>query len=271
MNWLSKLVLNNFEMPIKDAVARPLAESNWEAIHNYIWNGDANYKGNVYYVSPDGDDTNDGKTAQTPFKTIMHAYWVGVYPIACNRSTFTIMLASGTYNENVIIGNTDNDLKVNIFLGGDVTINGCIGVLNTKCWIFGTTGNEILTIIGTANSSNLGEAKNPLIVSESGELYINVRTSIMETETNLEYCVIVSFCSTLCVLAYMTISGTFTTAGIRSNSSTIRAYINSSNINADMTFYATDSLIQSIATLEDQTIGGYCNLYTGTRLTEYTP
>lgn len=54
----------------------------------------------TYYVSTTGNDTNDGLTSGTAFRTIQHA--IDILPQVINH-TATIYTASGTYNENVSI------------------------------------------------------------------------------------------------------------------------------------------------------------------------
>ena len=67
----------------------------------------------TYYVSPSGNDTNDGLTTNTRFKTIQHA--IDLIPTVMNGKTYKIMLANGTYNEDLLIQNK---------LGGTVAIWG---------------------------------------------------------------------------------------------------------------------------------------------------
>ena len=54
----------------------------------------------TFYVSTTGNDTNDGLTALTPFKTIEKA--LSLIPTVVDH-TVTINLADGVYAENVVI------------------------------------------------------------------------------------------------------------------------------------------------------------------------
>lgn len=54
----------------------------------------------TYYVSTTGSDLNDGLTANTPFRTIQHAF--DILPQIINN-TVTVIVAAGTYNEDVVI------------------------------------------------------------------------------------------------------------------------------------------------------------------------
>lgn len=67
----------------------------------------------TYYVSPTGSDSNTGTSAVTPFKTIAKA--VSLIPQVCNHN-YTINVAAGTYNEDVLI--------VGILGSGVVTLTG---------------------------------------------------------------------------------------------------------------------------------------------------
>lgn len=269
MNWLSKIVINELEMIIKDSVARPKAESAYNDLHDYIWDGRNPNVSSIFYVSTNGSDDNTGQSSEEAFRTINHAVQVAMYPIAAHRASATIIVEEGTYDESVIIGATNNNLKINIFLNGNVTVNGGIGVINTKCWIFGVEGTEVLTIIGTANTSVIG-TKLPMFVRESGELYNNVETRILETESNVPSAIKIENCSVYANPQTTLINGTYTKCGIDVVRSTLRARIDASNITANCTFYAVDSIVQSIGTPHDQTIDGYENLYTGSRLSPVT-
>lgn len=79
--------------------------------------------GLIYYISPTGNDSNDGLTSAAPLKTIMSA--VSKIPQLVNHAV-TINIAAGTYPENVtlwgktgngsinLIGNASNPASVTI-------------------------------------------------------------------------------------------------------------------------------------------------------------
>ncbi|MFH5182945.1 hypothetical protein ACHHV8_10105 [Paenibacillus sp. TAB 01] len=96
----------------------------------------------TYYVSVEGDDTNDGLSAGTPFKTITKA--VSMIPQVCNH-LYTINLADGTYSEDVtitgVVGGGTIDITGNITTPDSVVINSimvkhCVPILG----IYGIKG-----------------------------------------------------------------------------------------------------------------------------------
>lgn len=79
----------------------------------------ANNSGAMYYVSPDGNDSNPG-TSDKPWKTVNYA--VGDNSVV--KAGDTIMVQPGTYNELITLGKSGNSESGNITLkaNGDVTL-----------------------------------------------------------------------------------------------------------------------------------------------------
>jgi len=79
------------------------------------------HKDTLYYISPTGDDSNDGKSLNHPFKTISHA-------LNTAKGGDTILLKGGTYREANILYNKPNITGKYITLqnynGEKVTIKG---------------------------------------------------------------------------------------------------------------------------------------------------
>ena len=139
VNLLSKLVLNGTEMLIKDATARTSianAESNITELGNKInriWNGDDSET--HYYVNPStGSDGLDADgSGEHPFKTIMHAYYVGSYYIAMKTNAFYIHALAGDYYESIQLGSIGFDMKLNLVVHGTVNVHGKITLWGCKC------------------------------------------------------------------------------------------------------------------------------------------
>lgn len=283
MGWLSKIILNGVEMLIKDSDARSglqtLSErvtQLWNDVHTYIWTGIPGTQPVIYYVAPNGSNDNTGTDIEHPLASINEAYLKGVWPAAVRKNCFVIAVAGGVYNENVFIGSSDSDTQVNISLMGDVTINGSLSIANTKCWVFSQYVSEQavakLRIFGDNNSSNIRGEKTPLCVTESAEFNTNAPiyvTSYAETNEAID----ILYNSTFYNSNYegVFVSGTFTDGVIKVVHSLARAKFNLlANTNAPVSFYAFDSIVQSMDDTETQTITAHENIYSGYHLTELT-
>ena len=102
MGWLSKIVLNGLEMLIKDSDARGSIQSVsdklnqlWDDVHRYIWTGIPGTEPVIYYVAPNGDDSNLGTDPTKPLATISQAYANGTWPAAVRKNCFTIVVEGG--------------------------------------------------------------------------------------------------------------------------------------------------------------------------------
>lgn len=77
-----------------------------------------NNSGNVYYVSPDGNDSNPG-TSDKPWKTINYA----VGEKSAIKAGDTILVQPGTYTELVTLGKSGSESgKITLKANGDVTV-----------------------------------------------------------------------------------------------------------------------------------------------------
>lgn len=78
----------------------------------------------TYYISPTGNDNNDGLSSSTPFKTIQHA--INILPQIINH-VITINIASGTYGEDVLVKG---------FIGnGSIIISGATTLSNATNYV----------------------------------------------------------------------------------------------------------------------------------------
>lgn len=102
------------------------------------------YANDVFFVSPDGDDSNPGTSAASPWRTL-------TYALRHTGKDDTLYISAGTYSEPVSLGRNAPHLRARgrdaVSLAGQVTIDGANG-LSFERLIF--TGD--LTI---RNSSNL--------------------------------------------------------------------------------------------------------------------
>lgn len=275
MGWLSKIILNGVEMLIKDSTARTTSQSNWDAIHNNIWNGVPSNTPAIYYVSPSGDNDNTGLDIDHPLASITEAYSRAIYPLAIRKNCVEIVVAGGVYNENVAIGSSDSDVQCNFILNGDVTIYGSLSVANSKCWIFsqyiGSDPEHVIRIYGDDNTENIRGEKTPLLITESGELYSNTPIYVTSTGSNVKAGMEALFGSKYYnshVAVGAIITGTFVDGAIRCLDSDIRGKFTLTNANAPVSFAAWDSIIQSKNDTEPQTITPYQNIFSGNYLTE---
>lgn len=283
MGWLSKIVLNSVEMLIKDSDARSGLQTLsdrvtqlWNTVYNEIWNGVPGNELTEYYVAPNGDNSNSGTDINHPLASISAAYAKGSYPAAVRNNCFSIIVAGGVYNENVMIGASNRDIQCDIHLMGDVTINGSFSVSNTKCWVFSQYVSEQavarLRIFGDNSSNNIRGEKIPLCITESAEFNTNAPiyiTSYAEINEAIDILYNSVFYSSN--LEGVFVSGTFTNGVVKVEHSLARAKFNLlANANAPVSFYAFDSIVQSRDDTEAQTITAYGNIYSGYHLTELT-
>lgn len=275
MGWLSKIILNGVEMLIKDSTARTTSQSNWDAIHNNIWNGVPSNTPAIYYVSPSGDNDNTGLDIDHPLASITETYSRAVYPLAIRKNCVEIVVAGGVYNENVVIGSSDSDVQCNFILNGDVTIYGSLSIANSKCWIFAqyeaSDPGHVIRIYGDNSTLNIRGEKTPLVITESGELYSNTPIYITSTGTDVKAGMDAFFGSKYynsLSTNGLNISGTFTDGAVRCIDSELRGKFELTNANAPVSFYALDSIVQSMNDTEPQTILPHQNIFSGNYLTE---
>lgn len=121
----------------------------------------------TYYVSPTGNDSNNGTSSSSPFKTIAKA--ISVIPQIVNHAV-TINVANGTYNEDVVIkgflgsgtlrliGDSEDNCIIK-----SCTMTGChLGILvstndyiscNVENFTANTTSQSALTLHSCINAS----------------------------------------------------------------------------------------------------------------------
>ena len=117
----------------------------------------------TYYVSTTGNDSNDGLTSGTTFKTIAKA--ISMLPQVINH-TVNINIASGTYNETV---------NINGFFGqGSINVNGGTTNVNAVNYIV----NQLLIKNCTCNVTIKGVTANTTSSFGFG-LYNNVYVSLV--------------------------------------------------------------------------------------------
>ncbi|NRT90169.1 hypothetical protein OD350_24955 [Clostridium beijerinckii] len=105
----------------------------------------------TYYVSPTGNDSNDGLTSGTAFKTIQHA--IDSLPQIMNNIA-TINVASGTYNEVVIISGFAG--KGSIKLNGGTNLNTAVNYIINNLSILKCTCN--VTVVGFISAITNGNS-----------------------------------------------------------------------------------------------------------------
>ena len=122
MGWLSKIIINEIEMNIKDAVARSATETNAANITsntndiNRIWNKNTHITN--YYVAPNGNDNNTGTDSEHPLATIDAALGRGLYYSSMMNNCFNIHMASGDYYQTIRFGNFDVGRRINLWIDG---------------------------------------------------------------------------------------------------------------------------------------------------------
>ena len=113
--------------------------------------------GNDYYVSPNGSDTNDGKTLTRAFRTVRHA-------CATITGPATLYIKAGTYYEQLpitvppsisIIGDGMRDTIISPLVGNVTTTYTSAGSSGTTLKVASTVGIGIgMTITGTGFASS---------------------------------------------------------------------------------------------------------------------
>jgi len=100
--------------------------------------------GRTYYVATTGIDTNDGRTAGTPFRTIQRAVDVVLRTLDCQGFDVEIKVADGTYNESVSVnGPLLNGGAFGLFIHGNATTAA-------NCVISATDGDHALEAVNGA-------------------------------------------------------------------------------------------------------------------------
>jgi Chaperone of endosialidase len=146
---------------------------------------DWEYPGNAgqdYYVSPNGSDTNDGKTLTRAFRTVRHA---------CNTITgpATLYIKAGTYYEQLpiivpasvtIIGDGMRDTVISPLIGNVSTTYTATGSSGTTLKVASTSGIGIgMTVTGTGFSS----AQTVVAVVDSTTLTISANPDTVPSGT----------------------------------------------------------------------------------------
>lgn len=117
------------------------------------------------YVSPSGNDANNGLSSGTPFRTLQHAWNVLVTGYDLNGFGVTINLAAGTYTSGCFCYGYPPGISA---ASGGITFTGAssnpdatvVSVTNTHCFFFGfgctevTLQNMRLGVAGSTNSGN---------------------------------------------------------------------------------------------------------------------
>lgn len=151
---------------------------------------------NIFYVTPDGNDTNPGTSLTLPFASIQAAVAAATTATATGNPTATIFVKSGTYSEaalpivvppnTAIVGDslrtvivepaaglaadgvTDND-EATMFLLSNGSILNKMSFRNMTGWVPGATASDITTstpkgIFVALNPNSAVTTKSPYIV-----------------------------------------------------------------------------------------------------------
>ncbi|MDD5053148.1 MAG: carbohydrate binding domain-containing protein [Sulfuricurvum sp.] len=128
--------------------------------------------GTLYYVSPTGNDANNGTSISTPVKTINKAI---SYAISNNGDIIYVM--TGTYNTTLWV--TKNGLTISAYPGNTPVIDG-------GTTLPGENFNSMLSVVGNNNTVNGFEVKNSNVNGTQATAGIGVYvTGVHNTLSNL--------------------------------------------------------------------------------------
>lgn len=133
---------------------------------------------NVYYVSPNGLDTNTGKSLNTPVKTLAQALTLST------NTGDQIVVMPGIYNENTTI--TDQNVTItssNRELSGIINFTGTITV-NHSASSVRLSGLNINNLVHSGAGSLYADELNITTFNKTGTGYVEISSSDMQGSSN---------------------------------------------------------------------------------------